>query len=159
MPSAVIHRSKLFLSHCISLLGGSNHRLGSKACKNHTKDGKGVSAPSVCPLPFSVSFCLSLTLCVWWAAREGCLFPFFSDTMPLDLQFKNEIWGTKIFEDEPGRKKKLYISFSVWTNLEIHLNNNPNFSRVSCSPISHIESEPRDLPLCEEQLLHFHQLQ
>ena len=107
----------------------------------------------------SVSLCLSLTLCVWWAGGEGCLFQFFSDTMPLDLQFKNEIWGTKIFEDELGRKKKPYISFSVWTNLEIHLNNNPNFSRVSCSPIFHVESKPRDPPLCEEQLLHFHQLQ
>ena len=62
VPSAVIHRSKLFLSHCISLLGGSNHRLGSRACKNLTKDGKGVSAPSVCPLPFSVSFCVFLSL-------------------------------------------------------------------------------------------------
>ena len=64
MPSAVIHRSKLFLSHCISLLGGSNHRLGSGACENLTKDDEGVSAPSVCPLLvfFSVSFCVSLSL-------------------------------------------------------------------------------------------------
>ena len=119
---------------------------------------------SVLCLFLSVSFCeslsLSLTLCVWWAGGEGSLFQFFSGTVPLDLQFKNKIWGTKIFEDELGRKKKkLYISFSVWTNLEIHLNNNPNFSRVSCSPIFHEESTPRDPPLCEEQLLHFHQLQ
>ena len=100
LPSAVIHRSKLFLSQCISLLGGSNQRLGSGPCKNLTKDDEGVSAPSLSVLCLSfsvflsVSLCLPLTVCVV-GRGEGCLFQFFPNTMPLDLQFKNKIWEQK----------------------------------------------------------------
>lgn len=63
MPSAVIHRSKLLLSHCISLFGGSNHGLGSGAGENLTKDDEGVQLhlclSSAC-LFLSVSVSLSL---------------------------------------------------------------------------------------------------